>query len=193
MYFKGDVIITDPCYIIREGKNKPLFQNYLSMEIASKPFVNFTEEEKLLYEQYEKDLEQWEEENPDDWETCQYGEYMEALGFTNYLTSDTEYGDWSCTTYEEDTNKKLGNFCADAGMVSVFLLDEILKYNPNFDYHINNPHCATWIKDFEGDITIIHREYSYYDDEDETFRRTDEEVSVVGKGSINFYTSQTGI
>lgn len=33
--------------------------------------------------------------------------------------------------------KNIGGFCADAGMVAVFLLDEVLKYNPNFDYHIN--------------------------------------------------------
>lgn len=33
--------------------------------------------------------------------------------------------------------EKIGYFCADAGMVAVFLLDEVLKYNPDFDYHIN--------------------------------------------------------
>ena len=84
--------------------------------------------------------------NDEDWDNCEYGDYMDVLeGITNYESSNTIYGDWSCTIYEgdieqhSDNNKKLGNFCADAGMVAVFELDEVLKYNPNFNYHITKP------------------------------------------------------
>lgn len=61
-------------------------------------------------------------------------------------------------------------------MVSVFLLEEVLAYNPDFDYHINRPFTTTLIRDFDGDIEITHIKG---------------EVAVVGKGNIKFYTKQT--
>ena len=84
----------------------------------------------------------------------------------------------------------LGYFCADAGLVSVFLLDEVLKYNPDFDYHEKREWTTTLIKDFDGDIEITHREFEYFDEGE---MKKDSEVSVVGKGNIDFFTSQTGL
>ena len=92
MKFKGDIIITDPCYIIKK-----------------------------------------------DWRKCDYGDNMAALGLTNYISESTRYGDWSCSTPRKDVEaqleelnaslniEKIGYFCDDA----VFLLDEVLKYNPD--------------------------------------------------------------
>ena len=138
VHFEGDIIITDPCYIMRE-----------------KSLTN------------------------DDWDFCDYGSEMEVFNFTNYLTHDTLYGDWSCTTFNSDTEEVIGHFCADAGLVSVFLLDEVLKYNPDFNYHIERPHTTTWIKDFKGDIC---------------FEKIDERTLIVkGIGNINFETKQTGL
>jgi hypothetical protein len=189
MKFKGDIIITDPCYIMKRDAR--------------------------------------ENGNRDDWDKCNCGSHMEALGIKTYLTRNTEYGDWSCTTVKDtpesaeliaklnvnyaelwnnhnskdkDDEKEdilkiereslekqgeeflLGNFCADAGLVSVFLLTEVLAYNPDFNYHIEKPWTTTLIKDFDGDIEITHR------GEGES-----REVSVVGKGNVNFYTTQTGL
>lgn len=132
MKFKGDIIITDPCYICKDN----------------------------------------------DWEKCRYGETMGALGIKNYICRDTIYGDWSCTTYNTKTNEKIGEFCADAGMVAVFLLDEVLKYNPDFDYHTERPWTTTLIKNFDGEVD---------------FEVADDEVKVVGKGNIDFVGTQTGI
>lgn len=189
MKFKGDIIITDPCYIMRRDNRG--------------------------------------NGNRDDWDRCNYGDNMEVLGIKTFLTSGTEYGDWSCTTVKdtpesvkflnkynenymklwnahnnpkgkdeeliktleaereelEKTAKEfhLGSFCADAGLVSVFLLSEVLAYNPEFDYHLNKPWTTTLIKDFDGDVEITHRGEG-----------EEREVSVVGKGNINFYTTQTG-
>lgn len=106
--FDGDIIITDPCYIIRE-------ENGITKN---------------------------------DWHYCEYGEYMERLGIKNYLTHDTIYGDWGCTVFDSDTKKPLGRFCADAGLVSVFLLDEVLSYNPNFNYHVERPWTTTIIQEY---------------------------------------------
>ncbi len=147
MKFKGDIIITDPSYIIRTEYHgtEPITEN--------------------------------------DWETCSYGENMEVLGIKNYICRDTLYGDWSCTTFNSDTKESIGNFCLDAGMVAVFLLDEVLKYNPNFDYHINKPWTTTLIKNFDGEVNfeVVH-----------TDRFKDYSVEVIGKGNINFIGKQTG-
>jgi len=135
MKFKGDIIITDPCYIIKkykDDKRPDIYTNKILKNLGSVPFTKYTTEQMEEYKKLEKLQEKWDLEHPDDWEVCGYGDNMEKLGITTYLTSSTEYGDWSCTTYEEGTKKKLGNFCADAGLVSVFLLEEVLKYNPDF-------------------------------------------------------------
>lgn len=147
MKFKGDVIITDPCYIIRAEHHET--------ELITK----------------------------DDWEACEYGEKMEVLGIKNYLTRDTLYGDWSCSTFNKDKNEKIGEFCADTGHVSVFLLDEVLAYNPDFDYHNKRPWTTTLIKDFDGDIEIKVIEVESEDG------NLEEEVRVIGIGNINFYTT----
>ena len=153
MKFKGDIIITDPCYIIRD--------------------------------------------NTDDWSKCNYGDDMENLGIKNYLCRDTIYGDWSCTTFNSDTKECIGRVCADTGMVAVFLLDEVHKYNPEFDWYESRPWTTTLIKDFDGDVRIdvIHTE-GIYENNTKYYKKgdkwEDDSVVVVGVGNINFETRQTG-
>lgn len=153
MKFKGDIIITDPCYIIKD--------------------------------------------NTDDWSKCNYGEDMENLGIKNYLCRDTIYGDWSCTTFNSDTKESIGEFCADAGMVAVFLLDEVHKYNPDFDWYESRPWTTTLIKDFDGDVKIdvVHIE-GIYEEDSKYYKKgdkwEDDSVVVIGIGNINFETRQTG-
>lgn len=132
MKFKGDIIITDPCYICKG----------------------------------------------DDWYECRFGDRMDILGLKTFICRNTIYGDWSCTTYNSKTKEEIGEFCADAGMVAVFLLDEVLKYNPDFDYHTERPWMTTLIKDFDGEVC---------------FDVVDGEVRVVGKGNIDFVGVQTGL
>lgn len=163
--FDGDIIITDPCYIIRHKDG--LFD--------------------------------------DDWGACDYGDRMERLGIKNYLTHDTIYGDWGCTVFDTDSNEKIGNFCADAGLVSVFLLDEVLAYNPSFDYHAEREWTTTLIKDFKGkvQIEVVHTSGTY--EEDSAYWKAgdtwdDYGVHVVGHGvnkktgePINFISHQTSL
>ena len=138
--FDGDIIITDPCYIISN------------------------------------------DHDDDDWERCEYGDAMEELGLTNFLCASTIYGDWSCTTYNEKNDDVLGRFCADAGLVGVFLLEEVLKYNPKYDDIEKCPHAVTVVRDFHGEVEIACE----VDEED------GEEVVVRGTGNINFCSRQTG-
>lgn len=112
------------------------------------------------------------------WEKSDYGERLEKFGFTTYITEGTLIGDWSWHTYEKETKNIIGQFCADAGLVGVYLLEEILKFNPNFEqWAQEHDWCATIIKDFDGDI-----KYEYDEKNDDLFH-------IVGKGNINFETS----
>ena len=136
----------------------------------------------------------------DDWKICKHGINMEALGISTYFTEDTIYGDWGCSTYKIEENpyevidnmvkafengedygvkcSELGTFCADAGLVSVFLLDEVRKYNPDIDEWIaSHDWCVTTIPDFDGEV-------NYYVDKQG-------EAHIVGIGNINFFTDQT--
>jgi len=251
MKFKGDIIITDPCYIMpKETVKYPDYKEFgISDELYKKPATQYTSEEKELIDKLSKAQDEyWKKRNEEDlWRNgsidLDSGSGMEKFGFTSFLWGSTEYGDWSCTTvkdspetqaliakrnqqyleffnkynfgglsqedktalleeYEKQTAELdnndviLGAFCADAGLVAVFLLDEVLKFNPEFDYHINRPWTTTLIKDFDGDIELTHRTIQVPEhdgDYNETGRLVDEyEVSVVGKGNVNFYTTQTG-
>nr|DAD59565.1 MAG TPA: hypothetical protein [Bacteriophage sp.] len=154
MKFKGTIIITDPCYVVRYK----------------------------------------------DWDKCDWGHNIKVLGIPTYFTENTICGDWSCTTYKiaEDPYKvinnfveaeekgedyridcsKLGDFCADAGLVSVFILDEVRKYNPDIDEWIaSHDWCVTTIPDFDGEV-------NYYVDKQGN-------AHIVGIGNINFFTDQT--
>lgn len=161
MAFDGDIIITDPCYIMREDTD-------------------------------------------DDWSESCYGSCMEVLGINHYMTRDTLYGDWSCAVYNTDTNAVIGKFCADAGLVSVILLDEVLKYNPQFDCHINEKWTCTLIEDFRGSVQfVVEHETGVYEEDSRWWKKgetwEDYSVHVVGHGAnrktgepINFRSVQTG-
>lgn len=141
----------------------------------------------------------------DDWENSDCGRYMEPDDgfdmFTSYMARDTLYGDWSCTVYNVDNGNELGTFAADAGMVGVYLLDEVLKYNPTFDY---NQWVVAHIKDFSGTVqfVVIHTEGTYTEDTEyhkKGDKWEDYSVEVIGRGKnritgepLNFVGRQTG-
>ena len=208
MYFKGTIVITDPCYVIKENPIEyPNREDFgLPASIRSKPFKDYSTPEELAYkaalDKYYKESRKY-----DDWDKCNYGKNMEVLGIHNYISKSTIYGDWGCTTYQTeeepkklledilqtlkdgmsedlaafDEGKAIGNFCADSGYVGVFLLDEILAYNPKWESWIKERSwCATIIRDFEGEV-------EYYID------KVNGEAHIVGTGNINFYTAQTGL
>ena len=122
---------------------------------------------------------------------------MGALGLKHYMSRSTIYGDWSCTTFNSDTKEPIGKFCADAGMVGVFDLNEVLEYNPEYDDYTEKNWCVTLIKDFKGAVQFIVEEKKYmYDGK----QYVDCVVRVVGRGvnkvtgeTLNFITSQTGL
>lgn len=210
--FDGDIIITDPCYIIKERdeSTRPKWNDFHQYKsIYEYPdYDEKTKTSKMFSEnaaKLNKADEVWQKNNPDDWDACNYGSNMESIGIHNYMTRDTLYGDWSCTTFNLDTKERIGEFCADAGLVSVLLLDEVLKYNPNFNYHKDKPWTTTLIKDFKGTVqfVVVYTE-GVYEDTTEYHKKGDKwedySVEVVGHGinkktgkPINFVGKQTGL
>lgn len=189
MKFKGTIIITDPCYIVKKYTEENPYPFPWTVTHIKDPNID------EMIKQYTE----WQDAH-DDWTKCKYGGNMEALNIFTYFTESTIYGDWGCSTYKinEDPYKvinnfieyekkgedyeinysKIGGFCADSGLVSVFLLDEVRKYNPGIDEWIaSHDWCVTTIPDFNGVV-------EYYVDKNG-------EAHIVGTGNINFFTSQT--
>lgn len=149
------------------------------------------------HEAYMQAMDKYYDCPHDDWDYCDCGAEMGKLGITNSIVTSTRYGDWSCTTVQLDNHEdrhpigKLGNFCADAGLVGVFLLDEVLKYNPDYKDHLEKDWTTTLIKDFHGEI-MIKETIQKYEDEETGEVGECPTVSVMGNGNINFETVQTG-
>lgn len=130
----------------------------------------------LSEEDDSSEFEEWEEKVKKLYDFCD----------TWGIRRNTIYGDWSCETQNTDSHEIIGRFCADGGEVVVIPLKKALKYNPDFNYHIEKPWTTTLIRDFHGKVRIIVNEnkISSYDEY---------EVSVIGEGNINFKTSQSGL
>lgn len=109
------------------------------------------------------------------WEKSNYGQDMEQFGFDPYIGESTIIGDWSWYTVNSDTGKIIGKFSADAGMVCVCLLDQVLQFNPKFkEWADDHDWCVTIIENFAGDI-------EYTVDQNDEFH-------IIGTGNINFHT-----
>lgn len=185
MYFEGDIVITDPCYLVkkRSDDGMPKWDDYMRYKSAYE-YPDYDALQGGLspmfredYTKMDKASQKWIEENPDDWEICDYGEDMSQLGFKSCMTTSTNCGDWSCRTIEKGTKNILGTFCADAGMVGIFLLNEVLAYNPDFKLKMtSSPHCMTIIKDFKGNIEFQLK------------GKADPSTKIVGTGNVNFST-----
>ena len=121
---------------------------------------------------------------------------METIWLSAYISRDTLYGDWSCTTFNLNTKEPIGEFCAESDMVVVFLLEEVLKYNSEFNYYAERPWTTTLIKNFDGEINfeVVHKKGTYEDDSESYLRGEwdDDLVRIVGIGNINFVSKQTG-
>lgn len=147
--YKGDIIITDPCYLLTEDDERDF--NYTNI-------------------------------------------------FSSIIYRDTIYGDWSCHVFKDgikDEEHVLGQFCADGGEVCVVLAEEVEKHNPKF-FETHKDWTYTRIKNFDGEVRFevehtkgIYEDTTKYHNAGDTWE--DFLVYVVGRGNINFISSQTGL
>ena len=153
--FDGDVIITDPCYLLH-GIDRNKYRHWWD-------FSN-----KIILE--------------------------------GGLENSTYYGDWGCTVYKKDNcdigergktkPEPIGHFCADAGMVCVVHLRDVLKHNPNFKVEPDD-RCTALIRGFKGTI-------SFYCKKTMMGKYEDVELRILGKGEKDgmpfyFETAQTSL
>ena len=171
MNFKGDIIITDPCYVIRKREDRD--------NIKILGFTTFISE-STLYGDWSCKTLNLKNKNPKEFidDVCNtYQESEKIKGLYGKLSS--KYKEAKEKVRSKTVNLEiLGDFCADSGQVGVFLLDEVLKYNPEFINHTDRPWTTTLIKDFDGEV-------EYYID-------SENQAHILGSGNINFCTIQTG-
>ena len=111
--------------------------------------------------------------NDKDFEKTNYGVNMFQLGFNDYLSF--EFEEDAPTIINAETNEIIGSFCTDSSMVAIVYLDDLLKYNPSFNQHIEYKENWMVIKDFDGIISIRNdRDYK----------------KIIGKGNVNFCSEQ---
>ena len=191
MKFKGTIIITDPCYIMRakhHGTTPITKDDWVAcdcgrnMEVLG---INTYIVRDTIYGDW--GCTTYKTNNPkkviDDLAAItkyfndKYEEYGVHKGITDkqYTSLCNECSDRHCALNLEIED--IGRFCSDAGLVAVFLLDEVRKYNPDIDKWITeHPWCGTTIEDFDGNV-------EYYVDENS-------EAHIYGTGNINFFTTQ---
>jgi Flp pilus assembly protein TadD len=112
-----------------------------------------------------------------DWEKCRYGEALDAIGISTYLTFS--HGDCvGSMLINTDTNEMLGEFASDSCQVSVVLLAELLAYDIDA-LKQTHPSCYTIIRDFHGTV----KAEVVVDDEDQYWK-------IVGEGNIRFESAE---
>ena len=156
--FDGNVLVTDPCYILKEDADA----------------------------------------DRDEWEYCNYGDSLEKLGITKFVTNRTLYGDWSCTMYNFDTKKAVGEFCVDAGLVSIMDFDQALAYNnEGVKELIEKSWCATVIRNFKGTGQVKVKEIKYmHEGKEHTDYEAYVELIGVNKNTgkdVHYISAQTGL
>ena len=158
--FDGDVVITDPCYLLH-GIDRDKYRHWWD-------FSN-----KIILE--------------------------------GGLENSTYYGDWGCTVYKKDNcdigelgktkPEPIGHFCADAGMVCVVHLRDVLKHNPNFKVEPDD-RCTALIRGFKGCISFYCKKTKAVFGIMEKY--ADVELRILGKGEKDgkpfyFETAQTSL
>ena len=119
MIADGDtLIITDPCYLLRDEDWDELGNTY-----------GYDNLKKYLTEKH---------------------------NFGELVCGDTGFGDWSNMIIEDDTDKEVGRFTADAGMFIVCTASDLTNYGidkEKFDRYVRNGLIAV-IPDYNGKVTV---------------------------------------
>lgn len=174
MKFKGSIVITDPCYVLKRN-------DYTNGYCMPEGFTNYICRDTIYGD--------WScmtyRGTPDTDLLAQWNELYFNM-FRAYNTPGTSDEDKK-KLYEAFKLSKqawlaencYGEFCADAGEVCVVYLDEAIKYNPEFETFIKeHPWCVTVIEDFDGEV-----------EEDVE----DESLMLIGTGNKPFFTIQSGL
>jgi len=175
------IVITDPCYIAldKDWDENGAF-NYGEYKITDNHFTDYI------------------------WQSTGFGDGSFAVNQTNKILSQGELekhiDDLLKTTrafiesptsvdrqisYENlvRQSKNVGRFCVDSGTFGVFILDEVLSYNPNFlsDY---GDWCFAIIEDFTGNIETYFTEEINDEDNSSSYP----ENHIIGMGNKTIFS-----
>lgn len=188
MIFKGTIVITDPCYLDSDTPDSSTSERWWDMvqygdNLEASGIEHYICENTLygdwscntykgIFEEIKQARETWDE---------YYFTFFAKYNNPNLSSEEKTELYKEYKQYEKQFNDAhtLGSFCADAGMVCVVYLEDVLKFNPNFkQWASTHPWCATIIENFDGNVEYEIDEH--------------DEAHIVGTGNINFYTSQSG-
>lgn len=187
MKFNGTIIITDPCYLahgMSEELDRRLWDESDCGEDLSVFGLTQWISESTIYGDWSchtyKGTKEEVQNKVVEWDTF-YKDFFYKHNFEQLSEEEKDKLREDYFTKEKEFVKEntLGRFCADAGMVCVVYLEEVLKVNPHFKQWADEHNwCVTIIENFDGNV-------EYEIDENG-------EAHIVGLGNINFYTSQSG-
>jgi hypothetical protein len=128
-----DLIITDPCYIALDKDWGESF-NYDDYVIDSPEFSQYM------------------------WESTGYGDGSPKVLNVPSQTTPEEYIN-DLVELDEDDKDIIGKCAVDSGTFGVFILEEVLKYNPDFLDELSKS-CYHIVRNFSGIV------YTGYDEEE---------------------------
>lgn len=177
--FKVDLEIDIPCLRVYCSTSK-----YMNAKVIRDDYVLFEHEDVLITDP----CYIMREDSDNDWDLCRYGDNLDALGISKFVTKSTYYGDWSCSV-KNNSDNIIGTFCADAGLVSVMPYQEALKYNPEIEERFRDSGEATIIRNFTGKVYIK----SKFDIENKEWIRYVEGNGIINSTeSLKFTSYQSG-
>ena len=152
VYFKGDIIITDPGYVImNDDLNKmPRKELFLTHNFPSE-YDDFDGNESKTFNE---ELKRYNEILVKNSDNNEFFEPVEYIGFKKetigrYIPD----GNCSYVAYNTENKTNMGKFSSNSGFICVFNMEDVRKYNPDFETQLKTkPWIATIINNFEGDI-----------------------------------------
>lgn len=190
------VLITDPTYFLKHGDlpfNDVNFEDYDLISKNGWDRYNLTLQQASDYISSMKVYNDLSRKLYDEWRmnqdilVAEFGRTLNLLGFNHYMAREVGMHNWKNNVFEDGTNKNIGKFSVDMGMVCVISLKQVLEYNPKFANELKeSPYIATVLDNFTGDITYKANPIKMSDGD------IDNNGYLVGKGSINFRTEQIG-
>ena len=181
--FNGDILFVDPAYIM---KNKvlniefPHSKNFFSyLDIRDYPDFQKDLYKSDMYDKelqkYGKAIDEYINKYKSDWEKAKDGKDLGVLGLENYMICQTSYSNKICSMFCSFDEREIGTFFIEY-LIGIFLLDEVLKYNPDFKCHIEHPEKIFLINSFNGKIRLEESEHKYYIICDGINTKTDETI-----------------
>lgn len=130
MKLKGDIVIADPMYIFEA------IDSMMRAKVSPAVFKKRVAAQRAAIKEKTKDHTDFT-----------------SIGFTKYLIADVSYGgSWFSTIH--NGNNRIGSLTTDTKKLGVFLLDEVIAYNDEFNPYGINMFAVSVIENFDGDISL---------------------------------------